>query len=113
MWVQPDVLSRCINCKPEMRKAPAKIASIGVKVDVRGVSQHGFALNVAPDMTYWEGIIGCGLKDTAAVSLADLLDPAPSIDNVIEKVCASFGEVFGFEMAERDPGSVLGKAKTE
>ncbi len=113
VWVQPDVLSRCVNCKPEMRKAPAKIASIGVKVDVHGVSQHGFALNVNPDMTYWDGIIGCGIKNSAAVSLADLLDPPPSMDEVTAKVITSFGETFEFEMAERDSSSVLRKAGEE
>jgi lipoyl(octanoyl) transferase len=39
----------------------SKIAAIGVKVDARGISRHGFALNVNPDMSYWNGIIGCGL----------------------------------------------------
>jgi lipoate-protein ligase B len=47
---------------------PIKIAAIGVKVDARGISQHGFALNVNPDMSYWDGIIGCGLKDHASIA---------------------------------------------
>ncbi len=55
VWVQPDVASRCVNCPPELHKAPSKIASIGVKVDAKGISRHGFALNVNPDMRYWEG----------------------------------------------------------
>ena len=45
-WIQPDVASRCPRCRPEDREKPAKIAAIGVKVDARGVSRHGFALNV-------------------------------------------------------------------
>ena len=57
VWIQADVHSRCPRCKPEDRKKPAKIAAIGVKVDARGVSRHGFALNVNPDMEYWDGII--------------------------------------------------------
>jgi lipoate-protein ligase B len=60
VWIQPDVASRCARCKPEDRQKPAKIAAIGVKVDARGLSRHGFALNVDPDMTYWDGIIACG-----------------------------------------------------
>ena len=63
VWIQADVHSRCPRCKPEDRKKPAKIAAIGVKVDARGISRHGFALNVNPDMEYWDGIIACGLQD--------------------------------------------------
>ncbi|RJP49423.1 MAG: lipoyl(octanoyl) transferase LipB [Anaerolineaceae bacterium] len=93
VWIQADVHSRCVNCKPEDRKKPAKIAAIGVKVDARGVSRHGFALNVNPDMSYWDGIVACGLNEPT-VSLADLLDPAPPMKVVKEKVTASFREVF-------------------
>ncbi len=73
---------------------PAKIASIGVKVDARGVTQHGFALNVNPDMTYWQGIVACGLKDAPAASLADLLDPLPAAQAVRQAVIDAFGIIF-------------------
>jgi lipoate-protein ligase B len=103
VWVQPDVLSRCPRCAPEQRRAPAKIAAIGVKVDARGVSRHGFALNVDPDMTYWDGIIGCGLEDYPVVSLADLCEPPPSMEQVRGAVIAAFAEVFAYEMEQRSP----------
>jgi len=98
VWVQPDALSRCAACKPEMRRSPAKIASIGVKVDAKGVSRHGFALNVNPDMTYWEGIVGCGLQDYPVASLADLLEPPPAMETVEKAVISAFGGVFAYEM---------------
>jgi lipoate-protein ligase B len=94
VWVQADVHSRCPRCKPEDRKKPAKIAAIGVKVDARGVSRHGFALNVNPDMDYWDGIIACGLQDEPVVSLADLFEEPPSMERVKEEVVKAFGEVF-------------------
>ncbi len=97
VWVQPDVLSRCRNCAPDLRQPPAKIAAIGVKVDARGVTRHGFALNVDPDMTYWQGIVACGLKDYPVTSLAELLNPAPDMDAVTQAVITAFGEVFGYE----------------
>ena len=100
VWVQPDVFSRCINCPPRLRLRPAKIASIGVKVDARGITRHGFALNVNPDMSYWEGIIPCGLEGTPAVSLAELLDPAPGMESAIQAVCQAFEQVFGCELVE-------------
>jgi lipoate-protein ligase B len=95
VWIQADVHSRCPRCKPEDRKKPAKIAAIGVKVDSRGVSRHGFALNVNPDMDYWDGIIACGLQDEPVVSLADLLAEPPCMGRVKKEVVAAFEEVFG------------------
>jgi lipoyl(octanoyl) transferase len=98
VWIQADVHSRCPRCKPEDRKKPAKIAAIGVKVDARGVSRHGFALNVDPDMQYWDGIIGCGLQDEPVVSLADLFPEPPSMERVKQEVVAAFTEVFDFQI---------------
>ena len=98
VWVQPDVASRCAHCPPELKQAPSKIASIGVKVDSRGVSRHGFAFNVAPDMSYWKGIIACGLDNQNQISLEYLLDPVPGMERVIDEVVKAFGATFGFEM---------------
>ncbi len=94
VWVQADVWSRCPRCRPQDRRKPAKIAAIGVKVDARGVSRHGFALNVAPDMSYFDGIIACGLADHPVAALADLLDPAPGMARVKEAVVEAFGLTF-------------------
>jgi lipoate-protein ligase B len=100
VWIQPDVHSRCPRCRPEDRQKPAKIAAIGVKVDARGISRHGFALNVNPDMDYWEGIIACGLQDEPVVSIADLFPEPPSIERVKQEVIAAFSEVFACEMKQ-------------
>ena len=100
VWVQPDVASRCINCPPAARRVPSKLASIGVRVTAQGVSQHGFALNVAPDMEYWEGIVACDLPETPMVSLANLLDPAPTMEQVSEAIVREFGSVFQLDMVE-------------
>jgi lipoate-protein ligase B len=93
VWIQADVHSRCPRCKPEDREKPAKIAAIGVKVDARGISRHGFALNVNPDMEYWDGIIACGLSEPV-ISLADLLPSVPDMQQVKQEVSAAFREVF-------------------
>ena len=100
VWIQADVHSRCPRCKPEDRRKPAKIAAIGVKVDARGVSRHGFALNVDPDMEYWDGIIGCGLQDESIVSLADLFPEPPSMERVKREVIAAFGDAFGYTIKQ-------------
>ena len=98
VWVQADIFSRCPRCKPEERNKPAKIAAIGVKVDIHGVTRHGFALNVNPDMTYWDGIIGCGLAEYPVVCLADLLSKPPDMQKVKEEVISAFGEALGYEI---------------
>ena len=98
VWIQADVHSRCSRCKPEDRQKPAKIAAIGVKVDARGVSRHGFALNVDPDMYYWNGIIACGLQDEPIVSIADVLESPPSMERVKREVVTAFSKVFELEV---------------
>ncbi len=98
VWIQPDVASRCPRCDPRFLRAPAKIASIGVKVDIHGITRHGFALNVEPDMSFWEGIIACGLQGVRMICLADLLDPAPDMRTVLDQVVKAIGEVFHYRM---------------
>jgi len=72
----------------------AKIAAIGVKVDARGVSRHGFALNIDPDMSYWDSIIGCGLEGYSTTSIARLIKPVPSRQQVMEAIVSAFEAVF-------------------
>ncbi|OGO66535.1 MAG: lipoyl(octanoyl) transferase [Chloroflexi bacterium RBG_19FT_COMBO_50_10] len=75
----------------------SKIAAIGVKVDARGISRHGFALNVAPDMSFWDAIIGCGLEGYSVTSLADLIPDPPPMQQVIHAVVSAFSQVFELE----------------
>lgn len=96
VWIRPE------NIPHSRSEFPAKIAAIGVKIDAQGISHHGFALNVNPDMAYWEGIIGCGLEHYPVTSLAELIFPPLLMEKVIEKLIDSFGEVFGFKMVVKD-----------
>jgi lipoyl(octanoyl) transferase len=52
-----------------------KIAAIGVRLR-RWVSLHGISLNVAPDLTHFEGIVPCGIREHGVTSLAELGIPA-------------------------------------
>jgi lipoyl(octanoyl) transferase len=83
---------------------PAKVAALGVKVDVHSVSRHGFALNVNPDMSFWQGIVACGLADYAVTCLAEWLQPAPTLEQTMDAVTAAFGEIFHYRMITHDSG---------
>ena len=66
-------------------KGERKIAAIGIRV-ARGVTMHGFAFNVEPDMTPFKAIIPCGIQDAAVTSLAIELGRSISINEVLPVV---------------------------
>jgi lipoyl(octanoyl) transferase len=63
-------------------KGERKIAAIGIRV-ARGVTMHGFALNVEPDLSAFEAIIPCGIEDAAVTSLAIELGRTISVEEVL------------------------------
>jgi lipoate-protein ligase B len=75
-----------------------KICAIGVKINTKGVTKHGFALNVNTDLEYFSGIIPCGIHDKGVTSMAHLLGGPVDFDTVTDRLIAHFGDVFGYEM---------------
>jgi len=68
-------------------KGDRKIAAIGIRV-ARGVTMHGFALNVSPDLSKFSQIVPCGINDAAVTSLAielnrsvDIAEITPMVEN--------------------------------
>lgn len=70
-----------------------KIAAIGVHI-ARGITSHGFALNVTPDLRNFELIVPCGIADREVTSLEREADPAPPIEAVRNAVARQFGRIF-------------------
>ena len=66
----------------------AKIAAIGVRVS-RGVTMHGFALNVNPDLSYFKHIVPCGMPDASVTSIAEQ-GVASGIHDVIDALTEHF-----------------------
>jgi len=63
-------------------KGDRKIAAIGLRV-AKGVTMHGFALNVNPDLSAYSKIIPCGIADAKVTSLSAELGRNISIDEVM------------------------------
>jgi lipoyl(octanoyl) transferase len=63
-------------------KGDRKIAAIGLRV-AKGVTMHGFALNVNPDLSAYSKIIPCGIADAKVTSLSVELGRNISIDEVM------------------------------
>ena len=74
----------------------AKIGAIGVRIK-RWVTLHGFAINVAPDLTHFGGIVPCGLPEFPVTSLADL-----GIDASIALLDTELRQSFGGFLARLD-----------
>lgn len=64
---------------------PRKVAAIGVRV-ARGVTMHGFALNVNPDLTSYDRIVPCGITDAGVTSLRKELGHAVEMGQVVATV---------------------------
>jgi lipoyl(octanoyl) transferase len=74
-----------------------KIAAIGVHIS-RWVTSHGFALNVHPDLSYFQYIVPCGL--TKPVTSMAELGVRATIEEMDQRLAAHFGRVFDCEMVE-------------
>jgi lipoyl(octanoyl) transferase len=88
-----------------VRKGPGwaredKIAAIGVRVR-RWVTTHGIALNVEPDLTHYDGIVACGIREHGVTSLIDLGVTA-SMADVDWALKSAFEEKFG-AVAKAEP----------
>ena len=83
-----------------------KIAAIGVRIS-RGVTTHGFALNVRPDLTYFDSIIPCGMEGLIVTSMSRELGRQVDITELHGPVVDALARSLGLPMrwpgdAERD-----------
>ncbi|MFI9391667.1 lipoyl(octanoyl) transferase LipB [Streptomyces bauhiniae] len=81
------------------RREDRKIAAIGIRV-AKGVTMHGFALNVNPDNRWFDRIIPCGIRDAGVASLANELGRDITIEEVVPVVERHLREVMANAVLE-------------
>ncbi|WP_434588701.1 lipoyl(octanoyl) transferase LipB [Streptomyces sp. A5-4] len=82
------------------RREDRKLAAIGIRV-AKGVTMHGFALNVNPDNTWFDRIVPCGIRDAGVASLASEMGTPVTIADVLPVVEKHLRDVL--EQAELAP----------
>jgi lipoyl(octanoyl) transferase len=99
-WRSAGYTGVWVGDEPDVVGGTRKIASIGVHAR-DWVTWHGFALNVATELAYFDLIVPCGIQGVTMTSLARELGPgAPSLDVVAADAAAEFGALFGLAVAE-------------
>ncbi len=77
-----------------------KITAIGIAV-TRGITMHGFAFNVDPDLSHFSWIVPCGIRNRGVTSLARVLTACgrsqPGYDTVKRQVVEEFCAVYGYD----------------
>jgi len=79
------------------KKPEAKIAAIGVHIS-RGVTTHGFALNVSTDLDAFSLIVPCGITDKPVTSMEGETGRQVPLDEVMTSASRNFGRVFDTQM---------------
>jgi lipoate-protein ligase B len=90
--------------RPGIWVGDAKLAAIGIKVARGWVSYHGFALNVDPDLRWFDPIVPCGLHGCGVTSLARLLGRPVAVDEVADRLVPLFESRFAVAVAVADAG---------
>jgi lipoyl(octanoyl) transferase len=88
VWLDPGIAGK-----------ERKICAIGVRSS-RWVTMHGFALNVNPDLSYFDFIIPCGIRDKQVTSMQKELGSSLDIQLVKDALKRNFEKVFDVELKE-------------
>lgn len=86
--------------------ADRKIAAMGVRIS-RGVTRHGFALNITNDLSPFGAIIPCGLLGLEVTSILRETRSRPRLEDVASAVVLAFQQVFGISLKTENPREFL------
>ena len=79
-----------------------KIGAIGVRI-ARWVTSHGFAFNVGTDLSAFDLIVPCGIRERGVTSLERRLGHPVPLDEVMDRLAQRFGDVFARELRASGP----------
>lgn len=85
-----------------------KVAALGVRIEDR-LTTHGFALNVDPELSHFDYIVPCGIRQRGVGSVAGILGKSPQMDDIIRRIVRLFGEEFSTEMQAVEKKELLTK----
>lgn len=88
-----------------------KVGAIGVAIR-RWITYHGISINVDVDLSYFDLIHPCGIRDRGVTSLARILGRQVDPAAVADAFAAEFGDVFGAELLCIDPHDIPALAPT-
>ena len=101
VWVDRDSLTAWPTITSAAELSPfrrlAKIGAIGVRLS-RWVTMHGFAFNVATDLSMFDKIVPCGIRELGVTSLKDLGVKTPTLREAANEAAVHFGERFDAEV---------------
>ena len=91
-----------------------KVCAIGVRLMRARVTLHGFALNCDPDLSWWDGIVACGLPGHGATSLSRIAERRITVPEAVPVLERHIADVFGLSFrhvdawapAEAEPAAV-------
>lgn len=87
------VQARRVDGLPGVWVGDAKLGAIGVHLS-RGITTHGFALNVGTDLAAFNGIVPCGIVDKTVTSLDELTGRSIAMDDVVTATVEAAAEAF-------------------
>lgn len=91
---------------------PNKLGAIGVKI-TRGITMHGFAFNVTTDLSMFDGIVPCGLRDRWVTSVEAEVGRKLSLKEVASIAANHVADVFGASLVWTHARSLLKARRTE
>ncbi len=89
-----------------------KVAAIGVRLMRMRVTLHGFALNCTTDLSWYDAIVPCGLRDEGVASLSELAGREVTVDEMAPIVARRFEEIFDTHLELEEAGWPSVRAST-
>jgi lipoyl(octanoyl) transferase len=77
-----------------------KVCAIGVRLMRARITLHGFAVNCEPDLSWFDGIVACGLPGSGVTTLSRLAGRTVSVEELRPLLVHRLGQVFGLEFTD-------------